>query len=175
MNILSKNNKISDLFSVVQNIDNDNNESIIISYVDKLITTNDITKLDIKWPNILHSFYSNNLIFDSQIKDLLNKKINAILSETNNNTTKLDNLHRFLHLNALFEILNELNSSYNQSLNCNNYTLKMCQTFYLEQIMLSENNKLINHWFDGIYSLNLDLFDEKHKSKYHKKKIFPRV
>jgi hypothetical protein len=166
MSILGENKKISDLFSVVQDIDN--NETITSSYVDKLMTTGDITKLDIKWPSILHSFYSNNLMFNSHTKDLLNKKISAILIETNNNITQIDNLHRFLHLNALFELLNELNLSYNQSLNCNNYTLKMCQTFYLEQILLPENKKLIEHWFDGIYSLNLDLFDGKHKSKYHK-------
>lgn len=174
-------NKIDDIFSVVQNdVKNDikNNSISSINYLDTIMTQNDITKLKINWTEILHTFYEYQLVFNDDVKNIILEKINFILldiinkSSLNNNTNtnkEINHLNRFLHLNALFEILNELNSSYNQTIDYKNYTLKMCQNLYLSIFNLNNNSKIIDHWFDGIYNgINLELFDGKHKSKYHK-------
>ena len=172
MTLLIENKKMNDLFSVVQT-DIDNNHTISsIDYLHKIMTQTDITKLNINWSDVLHTFYENQLNFNNDVNKLVKDKIYLILNETlksiSENQINIDNLQRFLHLNAIFEILNELNSSYNQTIDVRNYTLKIFQTFYLNEINNSENENLINHWFDGIYNINLELFDGKHKSKYHK-------
>lgn len=171
MTIFIENKKMNDLFSVVQNDIGNNLTVTSEDYLNKIMTQTDITKLNINWSDVLHTFYQNQLIFNDNIIDLISKKIHSILNETLKNssdTNSIDNVHRFLHLNAIFEILNELNSSYNQTVDIRNYTLKIFQTFYLNELNKSENGNLLTHWFDGIYNINLELFDGKHKSKYHK-------
>lgn len=173
MTIFIKTKKMNDLFSVVQE---DINTNLTISsedYLNKIMTHNDITKLNINWSDVLHTFYQNQLIFNDDIIKLISGKIHSILNDTLKSSSSatinnIDNIHRFLHLNAIFEILNELNSSYNQTIDVRNYTLKIFQTFYLNELNNSDNINLLNHWFDGIYNINLELFDGKHKSKYHK-------
>jgi hypothetical protein len=163
------NNKIEDLFSVVQNdsIINKNNITTI-EYIDRIMILKDITQLKINWTETLHTFYQNQLLFNSTNISHIKEKLLSILLDTDN-LQKINHLNRFLHLNGIFNILNELNASYNQSIDLKNFTLNKFQDFYLSQIINDTNPELINHWFDGIYNqIPIELYDEYHKSKYHK-------
>jgi hypothetical protein len=82
---------------------------------------------------------------------------------------KLNHLNRFMHLNALFELLNELNVSHDQIKNYQNYTLAVCQDYYLCQILKAKNYSLLKHWFAGVFNgINLELYDGKHKTRYQR-------
>jgi hypothetical protein len=136
-----------------------------INYLKKIMQTTDMTKLKIDWPKYLHEFYLNNLIFDEDANKIINRSMISILSnrevsdndieenlinsdeksseaseanESDENAQineKLNHLNRFMHLNALFELLNELNVSHDQIKNYQNYTLAVCQDYYLCQIL----------------------------------------
>ena len=179
INNTNKINKINDLFSVIQN--NSNTNSITTNeYLNNILTLNDIDKIKLKinWTEVLYMFYQNQLVFNTETIQIIIDRIYIILTSSyiSSINQKINYLNRFLHLNAIFEILNELNLSYNQSIDSKNYTLQKLEDYYLSLIIQDEssddlpnNNLLINHWFDGIYNkINLDLFDGKHKSKYHK-------
>jgi len=159
------NNKIPDLFGVICH-DNIPSKHDTFEYIDNFISNKNITKVTINWPDIIHIFYQDQLNFDKEFKILLMKKIQLIITGENTNK-RIDYLQRFLHLNGIFEMINKFNASYNQTINIQNYTLKMLQTYCLEQIIIN-NNDTINHWFEGIFNINLNLYDGIHKTKYHK-------
>ena len=131
-----------------------------------------ISKLDINWQDILYNFYNNSITFTELDENIIKTGIFKLIANSADNIdiTKLNHLNRFNHLNNLFEIINELNSSYNQLYNCKNYTLSRCQDYYLEFITSKE--ELLKQWFLGIFNgISLELYEKyekKNKSKYHR-------
>jgi len=175
---------LTDLFNVVQTSKQDIvMKDSSIDYIKNLFKVIDITRLNIDWAKYLYIFYKNKLTFGKEQEKEINKKILNILTNkeieeseidelTNPIKTimieqeKLNHLNRFFHINMLFEKINELNISYNQALNYQDYTLIKCQNCYLYLITNSKYDNIIKHWFNGIFcSVSLN---GENKSKYHK-------
>lgn len=171
MDILTnKYSTLVDIFSIIKNDNsikkqNDNILEVIMNNVN-------ISKLDINWQDILYNFYNNSITFTELDENIIKTGIFKLIANSADNIdiTKLNHLNRFNHLNNLFEIINELNSSYNQLYNCKNYTLSRCQDYYLEFITSKE--ELLEQWFLGIFNgISLELYEKyekKNKSKYHR-------
>lgn len=148
---------MKDIFGIIQSNTIDDSKN----YAIEILNNNNINKLKINWAEYLHYFYINNFIIDDNI-NIINDSIKFILkSEIDSNN--INCLSRFIHLNSLFEIINELNLSYNQSLGIIDYTLLRLQKYYLKYII--EYKYLLNHWFIGI--INLSNYDEIKKTKYY--------
>jgi len=169
MDILTnKYSTLVDIFSIIKTDNHKQNDNIL-----EIIMNNvNISKLDINWQNILYDFYNNSITFNESDEDIIKTGIFKLIANSTDNIdiTKLNHLNRFNHLNNLFEIINELNSSYNQLYNCKNYTLLRCQDYYLE--FITSKQELLEQWFLGIFNgINLELYEKyekKNKSKYHR-------
>lgn len=155
-----KTDNMLDVFNVVQNSVIQNNNSFEL--MKKILEIIDITKLKFNWTEYLYTFFRNQLVFNDQTIKEIKKRILSLLYNKQisdedldvvviKQTDKINNVNRFLHLNNLFEKLNELNISHDQSHNLNNYTLLRCQDIYLSCITNPIYNDLINHWFNGIF------------------------
>jgi len=184
-------NKMMDLFGTINMTPKETSENKTINYVKKIISTKDMRDLKINWPKYLNAFYNNHLQFDDDVSKHINKSILSILTKheiTDDDLVKsssdseeinkfsgieidttVDHLKRFMNVNALIDILNELNSSHDQIINYKDYTQKICQDYYLKQITKEKNDSLIKHWFFGIFCrIDLDLFDGKYRVPYHR-------
>lgn len=166
------NTKILDLFGVVKNSNIDliikNNTS---DYVMEIMKTVDMDKLKINWTEQLHMFYNDQFIFTPSIIEEFNKKILFILTGKefiDNPLPTLNHLNRFLHLNNLFEKINELNASHDKVHEYKNYTLYRCQDYYLSQIVKLKETLLLNHWFNGIFNGIHIEYDNYNKTRYFK-------
>lgn len=148
---------MKDIFGIVQNDTfYDSN-----GYIKEILSNENINKLKINWAEYLHQFYISNFIVDNNT-NIINDCIKLILKEESD-IDNINCLSRFIHLNSLFEIINQLNLSYNQSLKIKNYTLLKLQNYYLKYI--TENRYLLNHWFIGI--INMSNYDDIYKTKYY--------
>lgn len=192
-------NQITDLFGVIKTYTDEPIENKTIDYVKIIMSTKDMSQLNINWPKYLNAFYNNHMQFNDDTQKQINKNLISILTKHDLSATaaeieheiepdfessipddknyiidttfdsSLDHLKRFMTVNGLINILNELNSSHDQILNYTNYTKRMCQDYYLRQITKDKNSSLIKHWFLGIFRrIDLDLFDGKHKVPYYR-------
>ena len=150
--ILNKYNtlKINDLFGVIHNEDESSNTSI--NHL-KYILSDTTDNLIINWSKMLYDFYIDSIKFNNNEETII---INCITNILSNN--KFDHINRFLYLNNLFQIINDLNASYNQSVNYKNYTLLRCQEYYLENIIKENNKNQLETWFNLIIKSNLNSF-----------------
>ena len=167
---------IEDIFGIIQDSKKDTTNSITSStkvfenlqtldYVKQIMKTHDIAKLNINWSVYLHEFYKNHMIFTDDLKKCILNNTKKILSSSNN-----DDLKNFILLNSLFEILNELNASHDQSYDCKNYTLLRCQDLYVNYLTedsdISKN--LISNWFTYLYNNVIIYDDSTTKNKYQR-------
>ena len=176
-----------DLFNVIQSTQSEYNVNNTHLIVKQILNVIDISKLNINWPVYLHAFYTDKMHFNDDIikqilkcimlilineNDTIIDENNTIIDENNiikyeNNINKLNHLNRFIHLNSLFVILNDLNITHNQMYNNNNYTLNMCQDYYISYITSHKYNILIDHWFNGIFNNIFYNLVDNNKSKYN--------
>ena len=135
-----------DIFNVIQATTK--YEDSTIDYCNQIIKCHDISKFEVDWLKYLHIFYI----------DKFNPiDINELIYLNINSTTNLSD--NFNQLNIKFNILNCLNVSYNQTNNYNNYTLYKLQDIYISYLI--QNNRLTDHLFNSIISINLE-FKSKH-------------
>jgi hypothetical protein len=132
----------------------------ILSLIDEIFN-NPLNKIN--WDKYLHIFYTNKYKIIPRYPDNIQNNIKKILGAKNSD------INNFLTLDTIFKNINDLNSSYNQSINKTNYTILRLQDNYIEYILNSDNTDLLNHWFRGISNnIMLELYDGIHKSKYHR-------
>ena len=180
--------RIVDIFNVISCSQTESTDlDTTYSYVNNILDMTDLLRQNINWTDYLHMFHKEHMLFDDRYKKLLVLKLKILLGRKDfatcaKNTDQSDNdiecdnninhLNRFIHLNALFEMLNELNSSYNQSMDYPNYSLTRFQDIYLKLITKTndENSIIMNHWFSGLmHSINYNQYTEtKYKSRYHR-------
>jgi hypothetical protein len=170
-NYFESNNMI-DLFGIIQTDPDEMSNNLHSKHINKTITSTDINKLNIDWPKYLNTFYNNHIILNDHYKNKISENIFSILTKCENTDDKKDiisnQLRRFININSFIETINELNMSYNQIIDYKDYTQKTCQDYYLN-IITRENDHsfIISHWFSGIYRIDLNLYDGKHKVPYH--------
>ena len=180
--------RIADIFNVISCSQTESTDlDTTYSYVNNILDMTDLTRQNINWTDYLHMFHKEHMLFNDKYKKLLIEKIKMLLGKKDlstraNNANQTDveiecdenvnHLNRFIHLNALFEMLNELNSSFNQSMDYQNYTMSRFQDTYLKMITkaTADNSIVMNHWFSGLMnSINFNQYTEtKYKSKYHR-------
>jgi hypothetical protein len=155
---------MEDIFNVIKPLSINDNISNI-SIINELMNVNNI---QIDWTKYLYIFYKNPILINN-----IDIRIENILIKTFQYNS-INHINRFLYLDKIFNIINELNIYYNQKNNYNNYTLYTLQNLYLKFI-ISNDNELLNHWFNGIYNINKDYKDDKlldiwksNSIKYHK-------
>jgi hypothetical protein len=124
-----------DIFNVIQ--DTNKYEESAFEYTKNILNCDSILTLQIDWAKYQHIFYIE------QIN--INKICDLVI-------INLDVLNLY-ELNIKFGIINRLNGSFNQIMNCNNYTLYRLQDVYINQVIA--NNKIANIWFDYIINTNL--------------------
>ncbi len=149
----------SDVFGVLpQRVKNVNT----IQKLDTIFSTTS-KNIDINWQHDLYNFFINKLdLYQPTNYNYIVQKIKILLKQSSNH---LDN---FIHINSLFEIVNDLNISFNQISNYKNYTYIILQNIYMSIILDSENVDYLNFWFEGLNNINLELYDGKHKTKFHR-------
>ena len=153
---------IIDIFNCVQHTYDEKSLPIdILSLIDEIFN-NPTNKIN--WDKYLHIFYTNKYKFGSSYPKNIQNNIKKILSNKNSD------IHNFVVLDNIFKNLNDLNLSYNQSINKINYTNSRLQDNYIEYILTSDNTDLLNHWFRGISNnITLELYDGVPIiSKYHR-------
>lgn len=119
--------------------------------IDNLFTLRDISiiKKNINYGQYYNYFYNHNFLIKDNISLLEYKIKNILLKKIDDK--EINHINRFLHLNSIFELLNELNSKYN-ILNKKNYTLLLCFDIYFNIILA--NKELYEHWFKEILAIN---------------------
>jgi hypothetical protein len=72
-------------------------------------------------------------------------------------------LNRFTHLNTLFDTLNDLNLSYNQSINYKDFTFLQCQDYYIQWLItkpeLADPNVNLNISQDTANKSTIEKYD----------------
>jgi hypothetical protein len=108
----------SDVFGVLpQRVKNVNT----IQKLDTIFSTTS-KNIDINWQHDLYNFFINKLdLYQPTNYNYIVQKIKILLKQSSNH---LDN---FIHINSLFEIVNDLNISFNQISNYKNYTYIILQ------------------------------------------------
>jgi hypothetical protein len=150
-----------DIFNIIQN----NNDDVSNKHIKEILDNDNINKLNINWANYLHKSYNYKFNINN-ISNLINSSLKRILINSlddNSIVDKINCLSRFYHINSLFEILNELNLSYNQTLKIKDYTLYILQNYYINFIV--ENEYLVKHWVNGI--INITNLDDIIKCRYY--------
>ena len=124
-----------DIFNVIQ--DHNSYEESAFDYCKSILECKNILKLEVNWVKYHHIFYIKRL------------NIVHICNLINNNI----NIEDIIQLNIKFDIINKLNLSYNQIMNCDNYTLYKLQDAYIKYII--DNIQNANYWFEYIIDLTL--------------------
>ena len=124
---------MKDIFNIIK--DTTQYDDSIIEYIKNIFDCDSILTFEINWVKYQHIFYIKQVNINN-ICDLL--------------TVNIDILELY-NLNIKFGIINRLNCSYNQIMNCNNYTLYRLQDAYISHII--ESIELSNNWFEYIINI----------------------
>ena len=124
---------MKDIFNVIQ--DTTQYDKSAYNYTKSIIESDSITTFEINWVKYQHIFYIEQININS-ICDLITIDINIY---------KLD---------SKLKIINKLNSSFNQMMNCTNYTLFRLQDAYINKII--DNKIIANIWFEYIINFTIE-------------------